>query len=195
MGVAADGRSVIDVTETTGPVERETANPLARAAIIALLVVFAVFWTWALFFASKEAVNRIEDRDWAARAEAICVAADSDRLALADLTRIDQAGPELIYRRADIVDESTDILERMLDDIVAATPFDEKGQAIVPMWEADYRVYLEDRRTYAEQLRASGDNLPFYETAEDGIPISERIATFAGDNEMSACAPPIDLSR
>ena len=37
--------------------------------------------------------------------------------------------------------------------------------------------------------------LAFYETAEDGLPISERLATFAGDNEMSACAPPIDLSR
>ena len=31
---------------------------------------------------------------------------------------------------------------------------------------------------------------PFTETAVDGVPISERIETFAGDNEMPSCAPP-----
>ena len=160
-----------------------------------MVVVFAVFWVWALFFASKEAVNRIDDRAWAARAEAICLDATEQRFELTDLTRIDQADSTLIVRRASIVDESTDILERMLDDVVAVVPDDEKGQAIVPLWEADYRIYLGDRRAYAAQLRESGENLPFYETAEDGIPITERIATFAGDNDMPACSPPIDLTR
>ena len=82
----------------------------------------------------------------------------------------------------------------MLDDVVAVEPTDPKGIEIVPLWEADYRVYIQDRYRYAEQLRASGENLPFYETAQ-GIPISERIETFAGDNDMPACAPPRDLTR
>ena len=54
--------------------------------------------------------------------------------------------------------------------------------------------YIQDRYRYAAQLRDSGENLPFYETA-DGIPLSERIETFAGDNEMPACSPPRDLTR
>ena len=34
--------------------------------LFALICVgFAVFWVWALFFASKEAVNKIGDRAWA----------------------------------------------------------------------------------------------------------------------------------
>lgn len=186
---------MIPVTATLN--DESTAPPRmwARALVILLLVAFVVFWTWVFFFASKEAVNRIDDRAWAERADAICLQASRDRFELTNLTRIDQAGPELIRQRADIVDQSTDILERMLADIVAVEPFDEKGQAIVPQWEADYRIYLEDRRVYARQLRESGENLPFYETATDGIPISERIATFAGDNEMSDCAPPLDLTR
>ncbi len=171
------------------------SSPWVRVLLTIVIAAFAAFWTWALFFASKEAVNRIDDRAWAERAEAICVSATEERLALANLTRIDQPTPELIRQRAALVEESTDILERMLDDVVAVEPTDEKGQAIVPLWEDEYRDYLGDRRRYAEQLRASGDNLPFYETAVDGLPISERIATFAGDNEMSSCAPPIDLSR
>ena len=32
------------------------------------------------------------------------------------------------------------------------------------------------------------------ETPIAGLPISEKIATFAADNEMSFCKPPIDLS-
>ena len=186
---------VTDVTDVDAPPSGSNIKPWVRVVLGAIVIVLAVFWVWALFFASKEAVNKIDDRAWAARAEQICVDATAERLELANLTRIDQGGPDLIRERARIVDESTDIIEQMLDDIVAVTPADEKGQAIVPLWEADYRTYLADRRTYARQLRESGENLSFYETAENGIPITERIATFAGDNEMASCSPPIDLTR
>jgi hypothetical protein len=147
------------------------------------IVVLIVFWIWALFFASKESINKIEDREWAARAEEICVRTDTELRALDDL-----ASPDLAVR-ADLVDESTDLLSSMLDDIVAVTPSDEKGQAIVPDWEADYRVLLEDRYRYADRLRG-GENVAFTETAVDGVPITERIEKFTLDNEMPTCAPP-----
>jgi hypothetical protein len=165
-----------------------------RYGVLVLLLTFAAFWTWALFFASKQAVNKIGDREWAARAERICAAATVEREALADFTRIDRPTPELIASRADVVDAATDVLERMLDDVMATAPTDPKGAAIVPDWSADYRTYLADRRAYADELRASDVNLPFYETAAGTIPVSEKVATFAGDNEMPSCAPPRDLS-
>jgi hypothetical protein len=184
------------MTATATP---DTATPRRAAAwkrygLLALVLVFAAFWTWALLFASKEAINKIGDRDWAARAERICSAATVEREALADFTRIDQPTPELIAGRADLVDAATDLLERMLDDVMAVTPTDPKGAGIVPDWAADYRTYLADRRAYADELRTSSANLPFYETAAGTIPVSEKIATFAGDNEMPSCAPPRDLS-
>lgn len=175
--------------------ERRTRSRGIRAGLTVLVLVFVAFWTWALFFASKEAVNRIDDRAWAERAEQICLQANVERLELADFRPIREGGAELILQRADIVDESTDIISDMIDDVVAATPADQKGRAIVPLWEADYRIYLQDRHTFADQLRASGENLAFYESADSGIPISERIETFAGDNDMPACAPPRDLTR
>ena len=165
-----------------------------RVGLGVLIVLFAAFWTWALFFASKESVNRIDDRAWAERAEQICRAANEQRLELADFRLITDGGPELIRERAVIVERSTDIIVQMLDDVVAVDPTDQKGSQIVPLWEAEYRTYIEDRYRYADQLRASGENLAFYETA-NGIPISERIETFAVDNEMPSCAPPRDLSR
>jgi hypothetical protein len=164
-----------------------------RVVIGVVIAGFAGFWIWALFFASKEAVNRFGDREWAARAEAICLDADEDRQALADYREVDASDPAMLAERGDLLDRVTDVIEGMLDEVVAVAPADEKGRAIVPLWEADYRTYLEDRRRFADELRA-GHNDPFRETAVDGIPISEKLETFAGDNDMPACAPPHDLA-
>jgi hypothetical protein len=164
-----------------------------RILLGVVLAGFAAFWIWALFFASKEAVNRFADREWSERAEAICVEADAERQALADYRVVDEASPAMLAERGDLIDRVTDVIERMLDEVVAVVPDDEKGRAIVPLWEADYRTYLEDRRQFADQLR-SGRNEPFRETALEGIPISEKLETFAGDNEMPTCAPPHDLA-
>ena len=158
-------------------------SPIRRVLLYGSIVLLIVFWIWALFFASKEAVNKIDDTAWAARAESICVDYDLQLRALEA-----EASADLAVR-ADLVDESTDLLSEMLDQIVAVTPADEKGQAIVPDWEDEYRILLDDRYRYADELR-SGQNVPFTETAVNGVPITERIEKFALDNEMPTCAPP-----
>jgi len=157
--------------------------PWRGALVLLALAALAAFWIWALFFASKQAVNKIDDRAWAERAEEICAPVK------AELRRLDLLASTDLEVRADLVERSTDLLAGMLDDVVAVPPTDEKGQAIVPRWEADYRTLLDDRYTYAAKLRG-GDTGPFTETAVDGLPITERIETFAGDNEMPSCAPP-----
>ncbi len=168
---------------------------LSRVGLTLVIAGFATFWIWALFFASKEAVNRVDDRDWAARAEQICAGANEQRLELSDYRSIVEVDADLIRERAAIVDRATAIIEGMIDQVVAELPDDPKGQEIVPQWEDEYRQYIQARRDYADDLRATGDNLAFYEPATNGLPISERLETFAGDNEMPSCAPPRDLSR
>jgi hypothetical protein len=185
--------SVQTVTSTPTTERSRGVQILTRTTLTAVMLSFAAFWVWALFFASKEAINRIEDRDWSARAQQICLDADIARDALADYRRLDSGGSELIRERADIIDRATDILDDMVDDIDAVTPADDKGAAIVPMWIDEYRTYIGDRRRYADELRTTGENLPFYETMAE-VPISERLATFAADNDMAACSPPFDLS-
>jgi hypothetical protein len=165
-----------------------------RSVILVSVAGLATFWAWALFFASKEAVNKIDDRAWAERAERICATAQAQRDRLTDERRLDPDDPAMLAERAGIVDEATAIVETMLDDVVAVPPDDGKGQAIVPQWEADYRTYLENRREFTALLR-SGENQPFRETAVDGIPISEKLEQFASDNEMPSCAPPRDLAN
>jgi hypothetical protein len=168
-------------------------RPTPLGVVLGLIVVgFAAFWIWALFFASKEAINRIEDRNWAARAEVICERATAERELLADYRRIDPEDPGLLRERADIIDRSTDIVESMLADVTAVPPTDAKGRDIVPQWEAEYRIYIENRRDFAAIVR-EGSYEPFREAKTNGIPISERLETFAVHNEMPACAPPRDL--
>src|SRR3954453_19459896 len=167
----------------------------ARVGLIVGVALFVAFWTWALFFASKQPINRIGDSAWAARAEAICVTADRERLALADFRKMKNADTALVDERADIVDKATDILQKMLDDVTAVMPTDAKGQDLVPQWEADYRTYIADRRLFTKSLRDSGKNRPFYESQAGGIPISEKLEVWAADNRMATCAPPRDLTR
>ena len=185
-------RPVGDLLSTRPRPGRRREADSGAVVIIIAVAGLAAFWVWALFFASKEAINKIGDRDWAARAESICAAAQAERAELVDERVVDADDPAMLAERAAIVDQATDIVETMLDDVVAVAPSDDKGMAIVPQWEADYRTYLENRRAFTDRLRA-GENEPFTETAVDGIPISEKLEQFAGDNEMPSCAPPRDL--
>lgn len=165
----------------------------ARFALGTIMFLITAMWIYGLFFASKESINKIGDEKWAARAQSRCEISKQRLRDLADLRRIDSVAGDALAQRATIVDRATDELQAMLDDIVAAVPSDDKGRAIVPLWEAEYRRYIVDRREYAEDLRA-GDNSPFAESTFENLPLSERLGTFARDNRMPSCAPPIDLS-
>ena len=141
-----------------------------------------MMWIYALFFASKEVANEIGDQAWTERAELICQDAADERI-----------GADALAERSKLVDLATDTLERMLGKLEETTPSDAKGQELIPLWIADYRSYISDRRAYAEDLRL-GTNVPFGESIVMGIPLSEKISTFAADNAMTSCKPPMDLS-
>lgn len=166
---------------------------VVKPALVVVCALIAAMWVYALFFASKESVNKIGDRAWQEYAEQQCASAEAARAKLADLRRVDRMGPDALKLRADIVDKATDTLQSAIDAIAARTVADAKGKALVPQWLDDYRTYISDRRAYAEDLR-KGINRPFAETQVEGIPISEKLSTFAADNLMRSCTAPVDLS-
>lgn len=162
-----------------------------RLLLLAICGVLAVFWIYALFFVSANKRNVIGDKEWTRFADRICAEASTERNKLANFTRIDDS-PEQLLERARLVGLATDGLSEMLDKIEQQLPSDEKGAAIVPMWIADYRTYIGDRRDYIEKLQ-TGENVSFSESMVEGIPISEKLTTFANENAMDACAPPTDV--
>ena len=116
-----------------------------------------------------------------------------DRKALADYRIVNDLGATALAERAAIIDRATDTIEDFVKEFRVDLPSDPKGKAIVSLWLDDYQIYIADRRTFTDDLR-NGINKRFAETPLQGLPISEKIATFAADNEMSYCKPPIDLS-
>lgn len=164
-----------------------------RILLGVIVALIGAMWVYAFLFAPRDALNRVEDRTWSARAEVRCAAAKQELLALADMRTIEEVGEGALREKAGIVDQTNAILDAMLDDLEATPPSDEKGQDLVPRWIADYRTYLGDRQAYADQLRA-GDNSPFAETEVDGSPITGYINDFARQNEMTSCQTPIDLT-
>ena len=108
-------------------VEKRSAwrvHPIRRSLFVLMLLLFALFWIWALFFASKTAVNKIEDRAWAARAEQICAEVRPQLQALEA-----QASNDLAVR-AGLVRQSTDMLASGKDG-----PFTETAVQSVPVTE------------------------------------------------------------
>jgi hypothetical protein len=189
LPAAGEGVGVTDESSVDDAPPAPPKRNVWRIPLIVIVIAFAAFWVWALFFASKEAVNKIDDREWAERAESICAAAELQRLELTNNEEFDPDDPALLIAHADLIDQATDIIEQMLDAVVARPPADDKGAAIVPLWEADYRTFIQNRRDYTANLRA-GNADPFHEAAVDGIPISDKLEHFSGDNEMPSCAPP-----
>ena len=166
---------------------------IGRAAIAVVMSAILAMWVYALFFASKETINSVDDKGWKLKSEAICYSAKQERNKLLDLTLVKDSGPNALSKRADIVDKATVTLVTMIDQIADLPVDNAKGAAIVPMWLSDYRVYIQDRYDYTALLRR-GVNEPFAETIAKGIPLSEKLATFAADNQLLSCKPPIDLS-
>lgn len=166
---------------------------VGRITIALAISLVLAMWVYALFFASKEVANEIADQAWTARSELICAAAAKERIELADYRPLNEAGTDALDQRATLVDLATDTLERMLLQLEETSPSDAKGQELIPLWMSDYRTYINDRRAYANELRL-GTNVPFGESIVMGIPLSEKIATFAADNAMTSCKPPMDLS-
>jgi len=80
----------------------------------------------------------------------------------------------------------------MLDEIEKSPPTDAKGLELVPLWIADYRIYISNRAEYISQLRA-GQSGRLNETVIEGVPISEKISKFARENRMKSCQAPYDL--
>ena len=164
-----------------------------RSILSLVVALICAMWVYGLFFASKQAVNRFEDQDWARNAQARCLVSEHQRIALADYRIVDDLGSDATAQRATIVDKATDTIESFVNEFRISLPKDAKGIAIVSLWLDDYEIYIADRRSFADDLR-SGVNLQFSETPVNGLPISEKISTFAAENEMSNCKPPLDLS-
>ena len=81
-----------------------------------VVALICAMWVYGLFFASKQAVNRFEDQDWARNAQARCLVSEQQRIALADYRIIDDLGIDATAQRATIVDKATNTIESFVKE-------------------------------------------------------------------------------
>ncbi len=186
--------------QTRPPIEPvEPDVPPARRWVKVLLALIcagiAAMWVYAFVFAGKDGVYRVKNDQWRSAAQTICKDAQDRRLALADTEGGYIANPtvEQMRQRADIVDQATDIIERMLNDVVALPLTTDHDQHAVDVWQRYFRILIEDRRAYTARLR-TGELAPYRESVVEGGPVTNVITDFTSGNNVKSCAPPGELN-
>lgn len=169
-----------------------TKRRLGQLFLGVVCIAIGTMWVYAFIFAPRESANKIYDSSWGQRANIVCESARTKRTALQDLRKISITDPKAMIIRAEIAEKATATLIEMVDEIEKSPPADAKGRELVPLWIADYRVYISNRAEYISQLRA-GQSGRLNETVVEGVPISEKISKFARENRMTSCQVPYDL--
>lgn len=168
-----------------------------RVLIALLCALTAAMWVYYFFFATDQGVYQLQDEQWRLAATPVCEAAQQERAALADTGEgyIENPTVEQMRQRADIVDTATNILERMLTDIVAIPVDNDRDRQLLDVFDEHYRMILADRRRYADSLRA-GNLVSYTETVVAGGPVSNVVLDFTAGvkgNDVPACSPPGEL--
>jgi hypothetical protein len=184
------------VSDPASSAPTETRRPLRRFGVLVVVASFIGIWGYVmyltLFVGRAEPRDRLDDTRFTAAAEETC--AESRRV----IDRLDYASevgspPE----RADLLDAATDQLEVMLTRLDGLIPPRDRAEATaVDRWLADYRIYLVDRREYADAQRDPGHpryDRAFSVTDRGGYQIDLLIDDFARVNYMESCETPQDV--
>ena len=184
----------------TGTDARPTAakhNWLVRGVLILVCLALSAMWVYYFVFASDTGVYQLQDTSWRDKASPICVAAQAERADLVDTEGgyISDPTPEQMRQRAAIVDQATDIIEQMLDDIVAIPVSNDDDRLRLATFEENYRIIIADRRRYTATLRELKLQ-PYNETIVGGGPVSNVVLDFTAGvkgNDVPECSPPGEL--
>jgi hypothetical protein len=160
-----------------------------KALLTLTSLAIAAMWVYAFVFAPRDGVNPVKDPAWTDGAEAICSATSQQLNALVFKVEItgDNKDTDLPKYVANL-DKGYLLMTRMVDDLDALPRSSEKAQRIVPRWIADYRAFVEDLRLWIEELRAGRITKFAVGVTDTGVPVEERINTFAVENRIRICS-------
>jgi hypothetical protein len=185
------------IANTDGPATSPRGRTWVKVLLVVLCLLTAGMWVYYFFFASDKGIYQLDDKNWRLQAKPVCVAAYKDLLSLTDTTGgyITSPTPEQMRQRADIVDRATDVVDKMLTDIVAIPVATERDRLLLQVFADNYRIIIKDRRRYASSLRA-GHLVKYSETLVAGGPVSNVVLDFTAGvkgNDVPDCSPPAEL--
>ena len=168
-----------------------------QAALTLVVLAMVAMWVWIYLFAPRDNPDRLESRDFADSAEAICLPLQAQINALPTGRDVDT-----VAERTEQIVAGTELTETMvtaLSKVVDTHVIDSHDLLILDAWFADWDAYLQDRWRHVSKLQelgesAEGSDLRFIltERAEGGI-YTRRIDGLANVNDMGSCHTPLDL--
>jgi len=157
---------------------------------VAAFLAMAIFWIYAFQNGGSIAhPDEFDDPAFIEQAEAWCAERQAAIAAIPNGATAEDA-----RERSQLVRLGTVELEAMVTGLAElGLPSDPKGAETVPLWLADYEIYLNDRRVYADIL-ATGDDPPFLISGNaSGDRVTDGLTTFAEVNNMRSCGPSGDV--
>ena len=155
---------------------------------IAAFLLVGLFWA-AVFTGKFNTPNpdKLQDAAWVAAAETTCKPAATAIAALPNASSVDTAA-----QRADLLDQGTDLLDPMVAELGSTVPTYDKDREVVTGWLKDWKIYLQDRRTFATALRKDSMAKPLLTETHGGWN-TEAIDAMANANNIPSCKVPGDM--
>lgn len=162
-----------------------------RALGVTAFLAMALLWIFVFTRSRPDLVpGELADRSFPTAAEPTCARA---RAEIATLPFAHETPDPA--QRAEVVDRATTMLETMLADLRAATPHEDPARTMVAEWLADWSTYVQNRRDYANRLRADPTaKFSVQQSERDNVQITRALDRFAKVNAMPSCATPDDVS-
>ncbi len=168
-----------------------------RVALTLVVLAIVAMWVWIYLFAPRDNPDRLESREFAADAEAVCLPLQTEINALPTGRDVDT-----VAERTEQIIAGTELTATMVAALRGAVDThvtDSHDLLILDAWFADWDAYLQDRWRHVSKLQelgesAEGSDLRFIltERAEGGI-YTRRIDGLANVNDMESCHTPLDL--
>lgn len=171
------------------PTDKAAPRRWVRALLSVIVLGLVAMWVYAFVFAPRGGTNPVRDKAWTNGAEALCTQASAELKPLVFRKRIegknkDEDLPDFVAN----LDQAYAIISKMLDGLEALPRTSDKAKVLVPQWITDYRVFQTNLHDWIEELRA-GKIVEFGVGITDtGIPVNERINTFATENRIKSCS-------
>lgn len=165
-------------------------STVQRVLVVAVILGLFAFWLWIFSGAPRaDHADEVKDREFVERTHLRCRTLRVELSGLPDAT--ESATPA---ERADVVEESTAMVARMVDEIEADFPDDPEDLEVLEQWIADWRTYISDRSDYARRVRKDPD-AQFQVTENERVHrgVDDTIRNFADVNDMPDCATPGDV--
>lgn len=172
-------------------VERRTSMRWTISRVLVVVVILTMVGFWAWIFAggpSRDNPDLLDDRAFVERTHARCQQLRADLRELPNAELLDTP-----TERADVLDDATAMVADMVANIATDAPAEGADATSVRGWITDWRIYVDNRSTYAERLRSDPDARLLLDESELGDSVDRTIEVFADVNDMPDCATPGDV--